>query len=128
MPSMQSSLEESLGSSPSSTFWQAGQTIILSLLFITSLTGHILLGLENYIFNIFISILSFLRTLLVIGGVTVFLVIFHSFFFLLYRMRLVCSKQYKVRKEMARDGSRKQGEEKSEALLDNYQTKGELEC
>ena len=66
--------------------------------------------------------------MLVIGGVTVFLVLFLSFFFLMYRMRLVCSRQYKVRKEMARDGSRKQGGEKSKALLDDYQTRGELEC
>jgi len=93
---------------------------------------YFLAGGTNYYFEPFVyHIIDWahpLRTLLVIGGVTIFLVIFHSFFYLLYRMRLVCSKHYMLRKEMARDGSREQGEEKSEALLDNFQTRGELEC
>ena len=77
--------------------------------------------MRSYLQIRIMKILNTCRTLLVIGGVTVFLVIFHSFFFLLYKMRLVCSRRYKIRKEKSKKS-------KTEALLDNFHTREEVEC
>lgn len=88
--------------------------------FIYFLAGGTNYYFEPYVYHI-IDWAHPVRTLLVIGGVTVFLVIFHSFFFLLYKMRMVCSKRYKIRKERTKKG-------KTEALLDNFQTREEVEC
>jgi len=86
---------------------------------------YFLAGGTNYYFEPFVyHIIDWahpLRTLLVIGGVSVFLVIFHSIFFLMYKMRMVCSKRYRKRKERTK-------KDRTEALLDNYQTRGEIEC
>jgi len=95
--------------------------------FIYFLAGGTNYYFEPYVYHI-IDWAHPMRTMLVIGGVTVFFVIFHSFFFLMYKMRLVCSKRYKMRKEMTKDTGRTMGGDKSEALLDNYQTRGEVEC
>ena len=77
--------------------------------------------MRSYLQIRIMKIFNTCRTLLVIGGVTVFLVIFHSFFFLLYKMRLVCSRRYKISKEKSKKS-------KTEALLDNFQTREEVEC
>jgi len=88
--------------------------------FIYFLAGGTNYYFEPYVYHI-IDWAHPVRTLLVIGGVTVFLVIFHSFFFLLYKMRLVCSRRYKISKEKSKKS-------KTEALLDNFQTREEVEC
>jgi len=95
--------------------------------FIYFLAGGTNYYFEPYVYHI-IDWAHPIRTLLVIGGVTVFLVIFHAFFFLLYKLRMTCSNRYKMRKEMSKEGGKKQEIGKSEALLDNYQTRGEVEC
>jgi len=47
---------------------------------------------EPYVYHI-IDWAHPMRTLLVMGGVSVFLVIFHTIFYLLYRVRLVCASR-----------------------------------
>jgi len=95
--------------------------------FIYFLAGGTNYYFEPYVYHI-IDWAHPIRTLLVISGVTVFMVIFHTFFFLLYKMRLALSKQFKMRKEITKDGGKQKGMDKSEALLDNFQTREEVDC
>jgi len=82
---------------------------------------------EPYVYHI-IDWAHPIRTLALVCGVTVALIIFHGMFCLLYKMRNSVSKCCKIRRKRKKEEKNKEKEVKSEGLLDNYKTRGEVEC
>ena len=67
----------------------------------------------------------YIRTILVCGGVSVFLVIIHCFFYLLYRIRIVLVRIIKKRTEVVKDGFEIGNNVK---LLEYTTVNGDIDC
>jgi len=114
--------------------WRMGQVLHVMLfggVFGVFSFTYTMLGGTNYFFEPYIyHILDWSkpgRTILVILGVTVFLVILHTLFFVLYKIRTVLKKKYTKRREGPTADKQIQ-DEKSKALLTSYQQRGDECC